>query len=753
MKDDKTIRFAHRDKAEKLLACFEGIDDDIVAEAAQAVSQRNMRKAGWLNMSNIAAAFIGAIAISSLLFMAYWLSNARPGEVPRYNDYNGPEGGYYADATPVPATPTPQPDNLLPFNSRALGDIALLEAGQTHMTINNPWHTAGHIDSLPVFRHHSLWRGMDRRNEIQISREEWAQFLEDVTQAGIQIAMAAGLDVSETFSRIDDFMMSFETANNELFMYMWLHSRPMARISFPMGSALLPDGANMSSDASQSEIQAAIEHIAGLISPPFAMAQPTLAQAEMTLDIGGPRTYARQRFFDAGGSALDAILAFNFSWVEIMSFVPDEQPQWMFISLFPQGQFESLHVGDFPIITPDEAREMLLQGYFISENRIWPGDDAARAASVELVYMGVGPGGDEEYFMPMYRFLLEVEMPGWAQAEGLWERAAARYYVPAIRREYLEPMTRRPTGPGPEAWDPTARALPPHVLDQLTIWAEPDGWSFVGRADTRRHPEVAALRDMILAEIGGLAPNESYQFRMDDGLYGIIFGNRPLTSREELLRYFPGQTWRVNDNEWYMPGPDLPEQVGDFTLRQILVGERQGNTMLVFDRPMPPYNDIFAHGSTKILEQDPAPVGEKFTRLHIIHSLFALYENSEGVQVGFGVTWPIFGMPISPETHTYIEGFGWMHFDYGNWIGLADDMPGMFRRVTYQDYEQSWAEVQLWFVDPNWDGRGDFNAHHHIWGSTGTLTFATMEELAELVRIFDPAALVREFDWYFMSMQ
>jgi len=297
------------------------------------------------------------------------------------------------------------------------------------------------------------------------------------------------------------------------------------------------------------------------------------------------------------------------------------------------------------------------------------------------------------------------------------------------------------------------------LLPEMTQDFLDRGWDFVLSADNDwqfapsiSREDSAHIFDAVIAEIGPLAPNQSYQFSMADGIYATITGWRPLTCREELHRYFPGNYFHGT----YIPTPDVPETIGDFTLREIIVGDRQADNMLIFNQPKPPL-DLFFFNSTAVAEHPAAPVGEIFTRPAIIHDVFALYENSDGVQVGMGVTWPIFGRTISPETHTYIDGYDWVIYCYGNgfWLGLEDDYPGLFRRVLYQDYNASWPMIELWYVNDSAQlgPHMHFNAHHHHWGNPGTLTPVAPEELEALVRIFNPAALVREYDWQFISLQ
>ena len=89
-------------------------------------------------------------------------------------------------------------------------------------------------------------------------------------------------------------------------------------------------------------------------------------------------------------------------------------------------------VGDYPIISAEEATDLLLNGNYITTVPCsMPGQEYI--AGVDLVYRS---GKYEEYFMPYYRFY--VELPEQEQEDGLKDYGA--YYIPAVLAEYLTNM-------------------------------------------------------------------------------------------------------------------------------------------------------------------------------------------------------------------------------------------------------------------------------------------------------------------------
>ena len=113
-------------------------------------------------------------------------------------------------------------------------------------------------------------------------------------------------------------------------------------------------------------------------------------------------------------------------------------------ALFPADRFRgtqaikyynadlSQKIGDYPIITAEEARRLLLEGHYItSVPEELPGEEYI--ARVELVYR---TGRLDTVFMPYHRFL--VELPAEALENGL--KTFVAFYVPAVQSEYLENM-------------------------------------------------------------------------------------------------------------------------------------------------------------------------------------------------------------------------------------------------------------------------------------------------------------------------
>lgn len=129
-------------------------------------------------------------------------------------------------------------------------------------------------------------------------------------------------------------------------------------------------------------------------------------------------------FFDANGGDTEQIINYNFNRV---AFYCDYEGKLFLARVFRPDLSEL--VGDYPIITPEEAAELLSNGsYVTSVPYEMPGMEYVK--KVELVYR---TGIMEEYYMPYYRFYIElpeVERDGEMKTYGA-------YYVPAVSGEYI----------------------------------------------------------------------------------------------------------------------------------------------------------------------------------------------------------------------------------------------------------------------------------------------------------------------------
>jgi hypothetical protein len=131
--------------------------------------------------------------------------------------------------------------------------------------------------------------------------------------------------------------------------------------------------------------------------------------------------------YEGQGDAIEKILGYNFNYI---NFYPNETGELWIIRRYNADL--SQKIGDYPIVSADEARELLLQGRYITT--VPEGlPDEKYIASVELIYRA---GRYDGVFMPYYRFL--AELPSMRRDNGL--KTFGAYYVPAVESGYLTEM-------------------------------------------------------------------------------------------------------------------------------------------------------------------------------------------------------------------------------------------------------------------------------------------------------------------------
>jgi hypothetical protein len=132
-------------------------------------------------------------------------------------------------------------------------------------------------------------------------------------------------------------------------------------------------------------------------------------------------------FYDRAEDMVQRIINYNFNRT---AFYCDDQGRLYLARSFRPDL--SRMVGEYPIITAEEAKELLRKGNYITTAPYeMPGEEFI--GKVELVYRA---GEREKYYMPYYRFY--VELPEAAMDDGL--KAYGAYYVPAVESAYLSDM-------------------------------------------------------------------------------------------------------------------------------------------------------------------------------------------------------------------------------------------------------------------------------------------------------------------------
>lgn len=188
----------------------------------------------------------------------------------------------------------------------------------------------------------------------------------------------------------------------------------------------LPEQYDFSHYASYEDTVAAAGYLSVQYADFISMKNP-----KMNIHGGDYNIYSQQdygiEFFNAGGSDTEQIINYNFNRV---AFYCDDNGE-LFLARVYQPDLSN-KTGDYPVISSDEAKELLLAGNYITTvPYVMPGENYI--AKTELVYR---TGRYEKYYMPYYRFY--VELPEEEREGGM--KTYGAYYVPAISGSYISNM-------------------------------------------------------------------------------------------------------------------------------------------------------------------------------------------------------------------------------------------------------------------------------------------------------------------------
>ncbi len=399
-------------KTEKLLNEIGQIDDSIIVEAETKTLKIRRAKRTWLRWTSAAAAcvavFVGIVAI--------------------YNHNTAP---IESDFPELPMLTVNMDSGDFGFEGYMAYDINELQSG-------NPWSESDELKTLPVFQNPTSYDSAGQPIN-GISADE-------MIEKAKETALALGLTVDSIYTNPTEEDLRKEqekaqaAADNEGYeadatpyeaiavcgdITIKIEANGAARIFFEKG-VQLPDKYSFTyHDTDEQQAKAVIQYLLEQYEPIVAMTSPAL-------DLFGDYNIYEQRSFsfdayENSGNLTDRILGYNFNRV---SFSPNDDGALWIIDRYSTDLSQKM--GDYPIITAQEARELLLQKHYITTV---PEElpDAKYIASVELIYR---TGRHDEVFMPYYRFL--VELPTMQSDNGL--KTFGAFYVPAVDERYLSNM-------------------------------------------------------------------------------------------------------------------------------------------------------------------------------------------------------------------------------------------------------------------------------------------------------------------------
>lgn len=397
-------------KSQRLLQAMGEIDEQLVAEAAQPVRQN--RRTAWLRWGAAAACLAVAVFAGARLL---WPGQpGAGGELPLLTLTEGGAGG--------------------------MGYEGYMAYDVSELVSANPWQEGTQLSTLPVYQNplfydeNSTPSGLDfpameallRQVADGLGLDSSTLVVTDNSpseeyKAAVREKVAAvGEELPEGYFDPTAVMAEAEGIKLEV------DSTFTAEIRFEPAIAL-PAEYNFTHFASYDDVQKVAQYLQnqypGLLGQ---MKEPRLNITGGDYNIYGEQGYYIE-FFDGAGSQTEQIVNFNFR--RVVFHCDDEGKLFLARVFWPQL---SQKVGDYPIISAEEARELLLEGHYTTSVPYeLPGEQYI--AKVELIYR---TSSYEAYHLPYYRFY--VELPEEQREHGLKDYGA--YYVPAVESRYIANM-------------------------------------------------------------------------------------------------------------------------------------------------------------------------------------------------------------------------------------------------------------------------------------------------------------------------
>lgn len=308
------------------------------------------------------------------------------------------------------------------IESNAMGFESWLGYDISQWDDGNPWSESMEFSVLPVYRNGSY---DSTGKPVGLSQADMKQRLETAIVA---------LDLDSYNIETEQEYLTASTDELQICVY----ADGIIEVWFENGRTLPEKYSFTLFDTTDAEAEQVLEYLSQEYSELIGLSEPKKVLSgsyiiwndydEAGNYITEPRFEREYVLYDSAGDELEDILNYNFNCVQ---FYPDDHGNLSLIRIY-SGLSCAEKMGDYPIISTDEAYELLLEEHYITSVP-YAITDTDLICRVELVYRN---SRTEKTFLPYYRFY--IELPEMRRENGLTDYGA--YYVPAIQEAYIRNM-------------------------------------------------------------------------------------------------------------------------------------------------------------------------------------------------------------------------------------------------------------------------------------------------------------------------
>ena len=283
---------------------------------------------------------------------------------------------------------------------------------------SNPWDEAMELEALPVYKNLLVYDEYGR----PVAGDE-AKMRERLTDVAARFGIAEGELEELEISDLGDLL----TAKAEGVSFS-VYKQLDVKVDFDTPIDL-PERYDFTRQT-YADCAAAAAYLIGEYGELLGMEAPIADISGGDYNIYGEQSY-RIGAYEGGKSDEEDILGYG---LERAGFSFNENGELDGMVFYSYDRSEK--IGDYPIISADEAAELLCSGSYITNAPCeFPGRDSV--AKVELIYR---TSEWDKYLMPYYRFYVELPETENAAAGALGLKTYAAYYVPAVAGEYISGM-------------------------------------------------------------------------------------------------------------------------------------------------------------------------------------------------------------------------------------------------------------------------------------------------------------------------
>lgn len=257
----------------------------------------------------------------------------------------------------------------------------------------------------------------------------------DVTNAAKSIYAALGGDAQTTGEVTTDRIDEKETAVTGYSVGgVLVRTNGSVTVLFGGEKGLAEPAVTPSGSSPAEKLQNAAEYFYGEYQELFGYESPKFSLQSDYSFAGELNT--RVMAYDAAGIQTEQIISYQFHNISF-GIVPDEAnpKKYRLTSLHYEIAYLGKELGEYPIITREEAEAELLKGNYLTTV---PEDSAGKLTADSIKYQEIVYWNSPylKYHQPMYRFLVELNpLDTVSMAAGL--KTYGAYYVPAVSPEYL----------------------------------------------------------------------------------------------------------------------------------------------------------------------------------------------------------------------------------------------------------------------------------------------------------------------------